>query len=187
MDAITQQKIDQWLSGNYDQAVKDEIIALQIFYGQSYRRRELTFTMIKDLVEKIMLDKPTLAPMSVWRAYEQLENVSGQPKNEMVALVSLIRKVAGIDKALTPYDKTVDRNFQQWILKKNAGQHNRFTKEQMEWLQMLKEQIATSVHIDADDLDYTPFDAKGGKGKMWQLFGEDMNTIINELNEALAA
>ena len=29
MDAITQQKIDQWLSGNYDQAVKDEIIALQ--------------------------------------------------------------------------------------------------------------------------------------------------------------
>lgn len=166
---------------------KDEIIALQIFYGQSYRRRELTFTMIKDLVEKIMLDKPTLAPMSVWRAYEQLENVSGQPKNEMVALVSLIRKVAGIDKALTPYDKTVDRNFQQWILKKNAGQHNRFTKEQMEWLQMLKEQIATSVHIDADDLDYTPFDAKGGKGKMWQLFGEDMNTIINELNEALAA
>lgn len=166
---------------------KDEIIALQIFYGQSYRRRELTFTMIKDLVEKIILDKPTLAPMSVWRAYEQLENVSGQPKNEMVALVSLIRKVAGIDTALTPYDKTVDRNFQQWILKKNAGQHNRFTKEQMEWLQMLKEQIATSVHIDADDLDYTPFDAKGGKGKMWQLFGEDMNTIINELNEALAA
>ena len=29
MDAITQQKIDKWLSGNYDQAVKDEIIALQ--------------------------------------------------------------------------------------------------------------------------------------------------------------
>jgi type I restriction enzyme R subunit len=166
---------------------KDEIIALQIFYGQPYQRRDLTFDMIKDLVEKIVQDKPTLAPLSVWRAYEQLENVSGQPKNEMVALVSLIRKVAGIDKTLTPYDKTVDRNFQQWILKKNAGQHNRFTKEQMEWLQMLKEQIATSVHIEADDLDYTPFDAKGGRGKMWQLFGDDMEAIINELNEALAA
>lgn len=166
---------------------KDEIVALQIFYGQPYQRRELTFTMIKDLVDKIIQEKPTLAPMSVWRAYEQLENVSGQPKNEMVALVSLIRKVAGIDTALTPYDKTVDRNFQQWILKKNAGQHNRFSKEQMEWLYMLKEQIATSVHIEADDLDYTPFDAKGGRGKMWQLFGDEMETIINELNEALAA
>jgi hypothetical protein len=28
-----------------------------------------------------------------------------------------------------------------------------------------------------DDLDYTPFDAKGGRGKMFQLFGNDMITI----------
>lgn len=166
---------------------KDEIVALQIFYGQPYRRRELTFAMIKDLVEKIVLDKPTLAPMSVWRAYEQLESVSGQPKNEMVALVSLIRKVAGIDTALTPYDKTVDKNFADWVWKKQQGAAIKFTKEQMDWLYMLKEQIATSVHIEADDLDYTPFDAKGGRGKMWQLFGDEMETIINELNEVLAA
>ena len=172
----------QWIESH-----KNEVIALQIFYGQPYRRRELTFKMIKELGELIVLEKPTLAPKSIWMAYEQLENVSGQPKNEMVALVSLIRKVAGIDATLTPYDKTVDRNFQQWILKKNAGQHNRFSKEQMDWLQMLKEQIATSVHVDTDDLDYTPFDAKGGKGKMWQLFGEEMELIIKELNEALAA
>lgn len=166
---------------------KDEIVALQIFYGQPYQRRELTFAMIKDLVEKIVLDKPTLAPMSVWRAYEQLESVSGQPKNEMVALVSLIRKVTGIDTALTPYDKTVDKNFADWVWKKQQGAAIKFTKEQMDWLYMLKEQIATSVHIEADDLDYTPFDAKGGRGKMWQLFGDEMETIINELNEALAA
>ena len=166
---------------------KDEITALQIFYGQPYRKRELTFKMIQELVEIIVVDKPTLAPMNIWRAYEQLESVSGQPKNEFVALVSLIRKVAGLDKALTSFDKTVDRNFQKWILKKNAGQHNRFTKEQIEWLQMLKDQIANSVHIDINDLDYTPFDAKGGKGKMWQLFGDEMENIIDELNDALAA
>ncbi len=166
---------------------KDEITALQIFYGQPYRRRELTFMMIKDLVDKIIQEKPTLAPMNIWRAYEQLENVSGQPKNEMVALVSLIRKVAGIDKALTPYDKTVDKNFADWVWKKQQGAAIKFTKEQMDWLYMLKEQIATSVHIETDDLDYTPFDAKGGRGKMWQLFGDEMETIINELNEALAA
>lgn len=165
---------------------KDEILALQLFYAQPYRRRELTFAMIKDLVDKMLLDKPLLAPLNVWRAYEQLENVSGQPKNEMVALVSLIRKVAGIDAVLTPYDKTVDKNFQTWLFKKQAGTL-KFTKEQMEWLYMLKDQIATSVHIEADDLDYTPFDAKGGRGKMWQLFGDEMETIINELNEALAA
>jgi type I restriction enzyme R subunit len=166
---------------------KDEMLALQIFYAQPYRRRELTYKMIKDLVEKIVADKPTLAPMNVWRAYEQLEKVSGQPKNELVALVALIRKVAGIDDTLTAYDKTVDKNFADWVWKKQQGAGIKFTKEQMEWLYMLKEQIATSVHVAIDDLDYTPFDAKGGRGKMWQFFGDEMENIINEMNEALAA
>ncbi|MBF0548492.1 MAG: DEAD/DEAH box helicase family protein [Candidatus Riflebacteria bacterium] len=165
---------------------KDEILALQIFYGQPFRRRELTFTMIKELVEQLLLDKPVLAPLNIWRAYEQLERVSGKPKNEMVALVALIRKAAGIDVVLTPYDKTVDKNFQTWLFKKQAGPL-KFTKEQMEWLYMLKDQLATSVHVDIEDLDYTPFDANGGRGRMWQLFGENMETILNELNEALAA
>lgn len=30
-------------------------------------------------------------------------------------------------------------------------------------------------------------DTKGTRGKMWQLFGDEMETVINELNEALAA
>ncbi len=165
---------------------KDEITALQIFYGQPYRRRELTYKMIKDLVDTIVADKPALAPLSVWRAYEVLESVSGQPKNELVALVSLIRKVAGIDTTLTSYDKTVDRNFQNWVFKKQAGTL-KFTEEQMQWLRMLKDVIANSVHLDVDDLDLTPFDAQGGKGKMWQLFGNETEKIISELNEALAA
>jgi type I restriction enzyme R subunit len=165
---------------------KDEITALQIFYGQPYRRRELTFKMIKELVDTIVADKPTLAPLSVWRAYELLESVSGQPKNELVALVSLIRKVAGIDTTLTSYDKTVDKNFQNWVFKKQAGTL-KFTKGQMQWLRMLKDHIAASISATADDLDYTPFDAQGGKGKMWQLFGNETENIINELNEALAA
>lgn len=170
---------------------KDEITALQIFYSQPYRRRELTYTMIRELVDAIVADKPTLAPLNVWRAYELLEASTssapiGSPKNELVALVSLIRKVAGIDTMLTSYDKTVDKNFQNWVFKKQAGTL-KFTEEQMQWLRMLKDHIAASVSLSVDDLDYTPFDAQGGKGKMWQLFGSETENIINELNEALAA
>jgi len=165
---------------------KNEIIALQIFYSQPFRRRELTYKMIQEVMEKLKLDKPLLAPMQVWRAYEQLEKATGKPLSELIALVSLIRKVSGIDEALTSYDKTVDKNFQDWVFKKQAGA-TKFNEEQMQWLRMIKDHIATSIHIDADDLDYTPFDAEGGKGKMFQLFGDKMNDIINELNEALAA
>jgi type I restriction enzyme R subunit len=165
---------------------KTEITALQIFYGQPYQRRELTYTMIKDLVKAIKTSRPQLAPLNIWRAYEQLEKVSGQPKNELMALVSLIRKLSGIDKELTAYDKTVDKNFQDWVFKKQAGTL-KFTEEQMQWLRMIKDYVANSFHIERDDFDLNPFNANGGLGKMWQLFGEKTDEIINELNEVLAA
>lgn len=173
----------EWL-----QVHKDEITALQIFYSQPYRLREVTYAMIKEVLEKLKEDKPLLAPMQVWRAYEQLAGITQKatPRNELVALVSLVRHVCGIDSTLAPYDKTVDRRFQQWILKKNAGRHNRFTEEQMAWLRMIKEHIASSFHMDREDLDYAPFDSKGGLGKMYQLFKEEMDKIINELNEEVA-
>ncbi|MFN0157714.1 MAG: type I restriction-modification enzyme R subunit C-terminal domain-containing protein [Bacteroidota bacterium] len=168
------------------EAHKNEITALQIFYSQPYRRRELTYAMVSQLVELLRTDKPALAPLRVWRAYEQLEQVTGSPKNELIALVSLVRRVCGIDPALTSYDKTVDKNFQAWAFKKQAGAL-KFTEEQMQWLRMIKDYVATSFHIEKDDFDLSPFNAEGGLGKMWQLFGDKTEGIIQELNEALAA
>jgi len=165
---------------------KTEITALQIFYGQAYQRRELTYKMIKDLVEAIKTSKPAIAPLNIWRAYEQLEKVNGQPKNELMALVALIRKLIGNDAALTAYDKTVDKNFQDWVFQKQAGTV-KFTEMQMQWLRMIKDYIASSFHVEADDFELDPFNKQGGLGKMWQLFGEQTNEIINELNEVLAA
>jgi type I restriction enzyme R subunit len=165
---------------------KNEITALQIFYGQPYQRRELTYKMIKGLVETIKADKPSFAPLNIWKAYENLEKVNGQPKNELIALVSLIRKISGIDTTLTSYDQTVDKNFKDWVFKKQAGTL-KFTEEQMQWLRMIKEYVASSFHIDREDFYLNPFNANGGLGKMWQLFGEQTDEIINELNEVLAA
>lgn len=172
----------------YLEAHKDEIKALSIFYNQPYQRRDITFRMIKEVMEKLQQEKPTLAPHAIWEAYSTLEEVKGQrPENQLTALVSLIRRACGIDTTLTPFDKKIDENFRQWIFQQNAGQHNRFSEEQMNWLRMLKEHVASSFHIEVEDLDYTPFDSQGGRGRMWQLFGEEMNTIISELNEVLAA
>jgi type I restriction enzyme, R subunit len=165
---------------------KNEIVALQIFYSQPYRRREITFKMMKELADHLIIDKPLLAPLNIWQAYTQLEKVEGSPRNEMIALVSLIRKLVGIDKDLTSFEKTVDKNFREWVFKKQAGTL-KFNEAQMNWLRMIKDHIATSIHIDYNDLEYTPFDALGGKGKMWQLFGDECERIIEELNEVLAA
>ena len=39
----------------------------------------------------------------------------------------------------------------------------------------------------ATDFDYAPFAQEGGWGKVHQLFGDELNVIIEELNETLAA
>ena len=167
---------------------KDEIKALSIFYNQPYNRRKITFKMIKDVMDKLKLEKPLLAPDYVWNAYVTLEDVkSERPKDKLTVLVSLIRRACGIDPELKAFDKTIETNFKNWIFEQNAGKHNRFTQEQMDWLRMIKDHVVSSYHIGLDDLDYTPFDRYGGRGKMHQLFGNKMNEIINELNEILAA
>lgn len=171
-----------WMQEN-----KDELTALQIFYSQPLRRRELTYSMIKDVLEKLQNDKPVLAPMAIWRAYEALEQCNGSPRNELTAIVSLIRKVSGLDATLTAYDKTVDENFKNWVWKRHSGAGEKFSEEQMLWLRMIKDHVISSFHIDRDDFDLNPFNANGGLGKMWQLFGEQTESIINELNEVLAA
>jgi type I restriction enzyme R subunit len=45
----------------------------------------------------------------------------------------------------------------------------------------------TSFRLDREDLEYAPFDAQGGLGKMYQLFGERMDPLIAELNKELTA
>lgn len=189
-DSFTTEKANETIKDftEYLEKNKDEIKALSIFYNQPYNRRNITFKMIKEVMEKIKLEKPLLAPDYVWNAYAAVENVkTRQPKDELTALVSLIRRACGIDGELKPFDRTINENFQNWIFKQNAGQHNRFTQEQMDWLRMIKDHVVGSYHIEIDDLDYTPFDAQGGRGRMFQLFGKEMNEIIEELNEVLAA
>jgi len=52
---------------------------------------------------------------------------------------------------------------------------------------MIRDHIAANLGIETDDFDYAPFSQQGGLGKVHQLFGEELNVIIEELNEALAA
>ena len=51
---------------------------------------------------------------------------------------------------------------------------------------MIKDHVAISMHKERDDFDYSPFAEQGGLGKAWQLFGNDLDGIIEEMNERLA-
>ena len=91
------------------EAHKNEITALQIFYGQPYRRRELTYKMINELYERLTQEKPVIKLGKLWDAFATKEDHeadgklvhrlprSEKPKQELILLVSILRKAIGLD------------------------------------------------------------------------------------------
>ena len=62
-----------------------------------------------------------------------------------------------------------------------------FTDEQMEWLRLIKDHIAVSLSIEPEDLDLSPFDRKGGLGRFYDVFGDQYEAILQEMNVELVA
>lgn len=168
---------------------KDELTALQIIYNKPFNRRHLTCEEIERLANAIEKPPYNLTPEALWRAYEQLEKskVRGAgPQQLLTNLISLIRFAIGKTNILEPFSDTVDRRFNEWL----NGQEvlgRKFTPEQVEWLTMIKEHIATSASIDIEDFDYVPFYEKGGRVRATRIFGQELSTILQELNEVLVA
>jgi len=52
---------------------------------------------------------------------------------------------------------------------------------------MIKDHIATSLSIGMEDFELAPFNQKGGAVKVYQVFGQELDGILKELNERLAA
>ena len=172
----------------YLQENRDEIEALSIFFNQPARRSGVTYSMIKAVLARLKEDRPALAPLNVWRAYAHLDDYKGgNPINELTALVALTRRVCGLDETLTRHSDRVRRNFQNWILQRHAGAGEKFSEEQMAWLRRIRDHLETSIAIERDDLELAPFNAHGGLGRMHALFGDRMDDVMAEVNEALAA
>lgn len=164
---------------------RDEITALQIFYSKPYGDRHLTLKQIKELAEAI--EKPPLnfTPSRLWQAYEQLERskVKGAGAKKLLTdIISLLRFATGESEVLEPFTETVNERFQRWL----DLQGRDFSPEQREWLEMIKSHISTSLGIDENDFDYTPFQERGGLLRARQVFGDELDVIMDELNGALA-
>ena len=165
---------------------RDELTALQIIYSKPYGQRHLTDQQVRQLAQAIEKPPYHFTTEELWGAYEQLDQskVKGAAPDKLLTnIISLVRFAIGEITTLEPYKETVDQRFQEWL----ADQEDSFSEEQMAWLEMIKDHIATSLHIEMDDFENIPFQAKGGAIKVYQLFGDTLDTILEALNEQLAA
>ena len=165
---------------------RDELTAIQILYSKPYGQRHLTYQQVQQLAQAIEKPPYRLTTAELWRAYEQLDQLKVKgagPDKLLTDIISLVRFAIDDTATLEPYKDTVNQRFQEWL----NNQEGSFSEEQMAWLEMIKDHIATSLRIEIDDFENIPFQAKGGAIKVYQLFGDALDTILETLNEGLAA
>jgi type I restriction enzyme R subunit len=166
---------------------RDEYLALKAYYVLPFRRRP-TLEDIKELARAISRPPLHLTPERLWAAYETLEadHVKGHGGKLDADLVQVIRYTLEQDDELVPHAEVVKQRFEWWLSEQQQN-GRKFTDEQERWLRMVADYVAESMSFDPEDYDLPPFSVEGGAVAAYQLFGRELNDIVAELNEALAA
>ncbi|MFV8749501.1 type I restriction-modification enzyme R subunit C-terminal domain-containing protein [Nannocystaceae bacterium ST9] len=166
---------------------RDAIDALRVLYARPYGQR-LTRQQIKELADAIQLPPRSWTTDALWAAYEKVEKskVRASGGKLWTDIVALARHALHPDEDIVPFAEQINARFSNWL----AAQTNRgrsFDTEQLRWLEMIRDQIAKDVEVRIEDFDDTPFLDVGGLGRFYEVFGEEYEAVVAELNEELVA
>jgi type I restriction enzyme R subunit len=167
---------------------RDELDALSVLYDRPYAQR-LTRKQLTELVAAIERPPRQWTSEALWAAYERVEKgrVRGASRGRMMTdLISLARHAMGVEPELVSYADQAAARFEHWLAQQ-ANRGRSFTHEQLDWLGLIRDRIVVDLEVRMDDFDETPFVEKGGLGKVWGLFGDDLEGIVDELNRELVA
>jgi len=172
---------------NFIEENKNEIDALSIIYDAQYRERHLTYEKIRDLSEQMHMAHPPLSTVELWRAYELIEKDRVKkvkdPAKLLTNLVQLVRFAIGADDKLDDFETVANQRFNLWMgrqLKKGIN----YSEDQKEWLTLIKNYIIANVYIESNDIQDAMAD-KGGIFKAKQIFGQELEPILEDLSLAL--
>jgi type I restriction enzyme R subunit len=173
---------------DYIEQHQAEITALQILYSRPYKQR-LTEPMLKELEKKLRDNHAAWTEDNLWNAFAATKpgKVKGRSQAGRFAdLVALVRFALEKQPVLEPFAESVRKRFNEWLMDK-AKASVKFSAEQLAWLNLIRDHIATAISIEPEDLELSPFNQRGGLGKAHQLFGNTLPALLDELNTVLAA
>ena len=166
---------------------RDQITALQVLYDQP-RGGGLTYADIRELANAIARPPHRWSTDGLWAACETLDasRVRGSGHRVNTDLVSLVRYALGLTEELVAYPDLVNERFEAWHQQQQNADRT-FTDEQIGYLRLIRDHLATSLMIAPRDLQNPPFSTHGGYGRARQLFGVELTPLLDELTEVLAA
>lgn len=151
----------------------EHIEALEILLK---RPKEFDTKQLKALREKLatqpdhLVDKFT--EKNLRRAYNQ----------ELADIISMIRYAARGGELLM-----VERRVDKAMMKIKSGRS--FTEEQNNWLDLIRRHLIENLLMEKEDVEMLPIFTREGASwkKLNKLFSDELETIIHEINEAIAA
>ena len=129
---------------------------------------------LKDLREKLALNK--FPEKELRKAHRLVYNKA------LADIISMVKHAAIEEEPIYSCEERVDRAMQKVMSGKI------FTEEQTNWLGYIRGHLIENLTIDLDDFDYIPvFERHGGKGKAKKVFNNELESLIAEINFAIAA
>ncbi len=103
-------------------------------------------------------------------------------KKPLADIISMIKHAAELESAILNAKERVEAAIER------ITENKTFSEKQMKWLAYIKQHLIENLAIAEDDFDIMPiFDRHGGLRIAKKVFSENFDTLINELNEAVAA
>lgn len=142
---------------------------------------------------RILLDRPKdWSPVALKELREKLDRNFRLDKLQkahelryqraLVDIISMVKHAADEEQPLLTAAERVERAFQRLTAR------HLFTAEQQEWLERIRIHMIENLSIDRDDFELMPvFTREGGLGAAARVFVDQLDSVIGELNEAIAA
>jgi type I restriction enzyme R subunit len=175
--------VNDWVA--FIEQNRDEITALEILYSKPHGKR-LTFTEIRELANAVSREPSLGSPDRLWEAYKTLEasKVRGSGTRVLTDLVSLVRYAIQDEDELIPWSDTINARYDAWLAEQ-AASGTSFSPYQRQWLELMKDQVAGSLTIGFEDLLDAPFSQHGGLAKAREVFGEQLDELLEQLTAVL--
>ena len=152
---------------------QDHIAAIRILLD---RPREWSGGALAELRAKLTATSPRFTEDQLRKAHEV------QYHRSLVDIISMVKHAVDEQTPLLTAGERVTRA----LAKVTAGKT--FSPEQQQWLDRVGDHLQANLSIDAADFDVIPiFADRGGLRVARRVFGGQLEALIGELNEAIAA
>src|SRR5437867_4261800 len=152
---------------------RDHIAAIRVLLD---RPCDWSGSALTELRLKLTATSPRFAEDQLRKAHEI------QYHRALVDIISMVKHAADEQAPLLTAGERVERA----LVKVAAGK--KFSPEQLQWLDRSGEHLKVSLSVDALDVDVIPILAdRGGLRAARRVFGGQLDALLGELNEAIAA